>query len=449
MKTLHNSSIYAIIIRREGDNLKNKKIVGILLSIALALPLAMSGIKDTTATNFSGNESKYYKLCSSSKLTKSEQSTCKEFNSYLKDKSSSLKSTVASNQNDVDAAKLSLEKMQDKIDSINAQIKTSEARISYINTSIKNTENQIKTKQEKLKERVYAMQNELNSNMYISYLFGAQSFSDFFSRAATLSDLTAYEEELMQDIKDKQASLESQKVTLKETQATLTTAKASAAKLEVTYKAKLEKESAELRKSQGDLSDTNESIETIAKNLAAIKKASDASKVSGVTKATNTKVKTTTTTTTTTTGETETTTTTSDSEAATGLAIANKALTRLGYMYLWGGCHSMSQIKDAGWTRFDCSGLVNWAFYQSGVNIGSNTTRTLVSKGSSVSRSNLQAGDIILFSSNGSSSGVHHVGIYIGNNQMVHAPCTGKAVQVANLSNSYWQSEWLTARRLY
>ena len=60
-----------------------------------------------------------------------------------------------------------------------------------------------------------------------------------------------------------------------------------------------------------------------------------------------------------------------------------------------------------------------------------------------------KAGDIILFSSNGASSGVHHVGIYIGDNKMVHAPSTGKAIQVADLSYSYWQREWYTCRRLY
>lgn len=118
-------------------------------------------------------------------------------------------------------------------------------------------------------------------------------------------------------------------------------------------------------------------------------------------------------------------------------------------MYVWGGGHSMSSIVDPDWTQFDCSGLVNWAHYQCGVNIGVQYTKSLLSCGVSVSKSELQAGDIILFSSDGSASGVHHVGIYIGNNMMVHAPTTGKAIQVASLATSYWQSEWYTCRRLY
>ena len=116
----------------------------------------------------------------------------------------------------------------------------------------------------------------------------------------------------------------------------------------------------------------------------------------------------------------------------------------------WGGGHSWSSIQNPNWTQFDCSGLVNWSHYQAGVNLGRiHYTGSLINAGTGISRSELQAGDIILFSSNGQASGVHHVGIYIGNNQMVHAPTTGQPVQVANLSFIYWQNEWYTCRRLY
>ena len=110
----------------------------------------------------------------------------------------------------------------------------------------------------------------------------------------------------------------------------------------------------------------------------------------------------------------------------------------------------MSEVKNPNQTKFDCSGLVCWAHYQCGVNIGVQSTKwNLATAGKSVSKANIQAGDIILFSDNGAFSGVHHVGIYIGDNKMVHAPSTGKPVQVADLSYSYWQNEWYTCRRLY
>jgi len=61
----------------------------------------------------------------------------------------------------------------------------------------------------------------------------------------------------------------------------------------------------------------------------------------------------------------------------------------------------------------------------------------------------MQAGDIILFSSNGSASGIHHVGIYIGGGNMVHAPQTGDVVKIASLNSSYYQAHWYDVRRLY
>ena len=130
-----------------------------------------------------------------------------------------------------------------------------------------------------------------------------------------------------------------------------------------------------------------------------------------------------------------------DSEV--GNKIAELALSRQGYMYLWGGCHSMSEIKDPNHTRFDCSGLVSWAYYQAGADIGSNTCSTLLKKGRTITYEQLQAGDIILYSN--PSEGVHHVGIYIGGDKIVHAPRTGKPVQTVN---ARWSSETMIYKRL-
>ena len=103
----------------------------------------------------------------------------------------------------------------------------------------------------------------------------------------------------------------------------------------------------------------------------------------------------------------------------------------------------MSEIKDPNHTRFDCSGLVSWAYYQAGADIGSNTCSTLLKKGRTITYEQLQAGDIILYSN--PSEGVHHVGIYIGGDKIVHAPRTGKPVQTVN---ARWSSETMIYKRL-
>jgi len=66
--------------------------------------------------------------------------------------------------------------------------------------------------------------------------------------------------------------------------------------------------------------------------------------------------------------------------------------------------------------------------------------------GSYVAKSDLQAGDIILFKIGGS---VSHVGIYIGSGMMVHAPTPGQTVTVVKISTNYWTSHYYCARRLY
>ena len=268
----------------------------------------------------------------------------------------------------------------------------------------------------------------------------------------------------MNEIKEEQKQLEVQKQTLVDTQTALNAQKSEAETLQKSLVAKLEAEQKALQDKQSDLSDNENSIGTIAQNLVELSKASDESKVSGVTHATPNKNNSSSSNSGSSNnggssnnsgssnnggGNTIPTPTPSPDQSSRGLAIANKALTRQGYMYSWGGCHSMSQIANPNWTKFDCSGLVNWAHYQAGVNIGSNTTKTLCGVGTQVDRGSMQAGDIILFSSNGSYSGVHHVGIYIGGNRMVHAPSSGKPVQVATLGNGYWQREFYQARRCY
>lgn len=431
----------------------------------MVTPLALSNVNTVEAANkFEGQETKYYKLCSSKTLTRSNQNTCKEFNKYLKTKSASLKSEINSKQSNVDSAKLSIADAADKINSLNSQINEATQKIAYMNTAITNAENNLNEKKALLKDRIYSMQSQMNSNAYVDYLFNASSFSDFFSRAATLKDLTSYETDLMNEIKEEQKQLEIQKQTLVDTQTALNAQKSQAEELQKSLVAKLEAEQKALQDKQSDLSDNESNIGTIAQNLVELSKASDESKVSGVTHATPNKNNSSSSNSGSSNnggssnnsgssnnggGNTIPTPTPSPDQSSRGLAIANKALTRQGYMYSWGGCHSMSQIANPNWTKFDCSGLVNWSHYQAGVNIGSNTTKTLCGVGTQVDRGSMQAGDIILFSSNGSYSGVHHVGIYIGGNRMVHAPSSGKPVQVASLGNGYWQREFYQARRCY
>ena len=438
-----------------------KKITSFLLASSLVISVFSMSFYETHAENFAGQESKYIKLCSSSTLTTKQQKTCKEFNTYLNDKNKKLNKEAQKAKESIKETKATLKQLEQQVKDTEKRIKEAQEEINYINSHITKMNKDMKEKDTLLQDRLYAMQTSLNSDMFLSYLFGATSFGDLIQRVMNIKQITSYEQELIEELKDDIKEVEKQKSTLTLLQNSLKEDKAKQVKIKDQYYDKLIRQNSVIENNDKAVSQNQESIESIKDNLEAIQKASDESKVNNVTQAkpkpkpskpkppkpndnnnsndnTNNNP-----------DNTEIDDNNISENEKIGLAIANKALTRQGYMYSWGGCHSMSEIKNPNQTKFDCSGLVNWAHYQVGVNIGINNTKSLANKGKSVSRNDLQAGDIILFSSNGNYSGIHHVGIYIGDNKMVHAPSSGKPVQVARLNINYWQNEWYSTRRLY
>ncbi|SHH69025.1 hydrophobic W protein [Clostridium intestinale DSM 6191] len=103
-----------------------------------------------------------------------------------------------------------------------------------------------------------------------------------------------------------------------------------------------------------------------------------------------------------------------------GQDVVNEAYRHLGKTYVYGA---------TGPNTFDCSGLTQYVYKQVGINI-SRTTFTQINDGVSVSYSNLQPGDLVFTSTT-------HVGIYIGNGQMIHAPQTGDVVKISSIWNFY------------
>ena len=112
--------------------------------------------------------------------------------------------------------------------------------------------------------------------------------------------------------------------------------------------------------------------------------------------------------------------------------VAGIALSQLGTPYVWAGS------APGG---FDCSGLVMWAYAQVGVSLP-HSTYAQWAYGVSVSRDQLQPGDLVFF------DGLGHVGIYIGGGQFVHAPHTGDVVKISSLDESWYASTYVGARRI-
>ena len=117
--------------------------------------------------------------------------------------------------------------------------------------------------------------------------------------------------------------------------------------------------------------------------------------------------------------------------------IVELAYKQLGKPYVWG---------THGPRSFDCSGLTSFLYKQAyGIGI-STSSRAQASYGYKVSKSNLKKGDLMFFATGG--GGISHVGIYVGNNKLIHASTPSTGVILSDINSSYYQRTFVTARRL-
>ena len=118
-------------------------------------------------------------------------------------------------------------------------------------------------------------------------------------------------------------------------------------------------------------------------------------------------------------------------------AIIKEAEKYLGYPYVWGGSSPSNS--------FDCSGFVSWVINHSGWDVGRLGAQGLCNICTPVSSDNAKPGDLVFFTGTYDTPGVSHVGIYVGNNMMIHC---GDPISYANLNSNYWQSHFYRYGRL-
>ena len=125
-----------------------------------------------------------------------------------------------------------------------------------------------------------------------------------------------------------------------------------------------------------------------------------------------------------------------NAEAATTSELSATATKYLGTPYLYGGTTT---------SGFDCSGYTSKVFSDLGIKLN-RTSSSQYQQGTAVAKSDLQVGDLVFFNTSG--SGVSHVGIYIGDNKMIHSQ-TGKGVSYSNVNDPYyWSSRYIGAKRI-
>lgn len=369
----------------------------LILSVCLTMLFTIQGsVKQTEAINFEGQEDKYMSLCSSSRLSNSNYSTCKQFNTYLKKKNSELQSSISSSKEDISQTQSTLDGVVAEIANLNNQIQEKQDEIDYLQTSIKNLEDSINRKEEEIRSRMYAMQSYNNSNSYVEYIFGASSFSDFFARVDSVNEITSYDEELIDEIADEKKQVEQQKQTVETAKANIESQKQQQEVLQTQYQDLLTKQQNELaaaQEKQEEISSTQSSLDSFLSSII-ISNPSGGSNSSGGSSVTPPQNVPTT--------------------NKYGATVVAAAYSKLGCPYVWGA---------SGPDTFDCSGLVMWCYAQAGVYLD-HYSGSQKESGAVIPVSQAQPGDILWKSG--------HVGIYIGNGQYIHAPQTGDVVKIAS-----------------
>lgn len=397
-----------------------KKLLISLVSLSMVTALILNP-SDVKAINFKGQEDKYIKICSSTNLAKSQEDTCKEFNKYLKEQNKQLNAEIKKEQNTVTQTKNDILEVQAEIKDVQKKINAKQSEITYLQNSIKKIEKNITKKDNEMRDRLYAMQSDYNSNFFIQFLFGANSFSDFFSRINSLNDITSYEKELISELSAQKNNLSEQKKSLDEAKAILQQQKKKADRLEDNLleikkdaEATINANKDQIKENEAAQKEINETLAEIANSIP--QGDSGGNIIKG--------------------------------DSATGNKIAEIAIGRLGCPYYWGA---------TGPNYFDCSGLVYYCLKNAGISGGRNTANGYARSGKSISYNELQAGDVVAFRRSGSST-YHHIGIYIGGGVVVHASgegdtCLGNhaskghVVKRTNLSSF---SKYIKAyRRLY
>jgi cell wall-associated NlpC family hydrolase len=116
-----------------------------------------------------------------------------------------------------------------------------------------------------------------------------------------------------------------------------------------------------------------------------------------------------------------------------GERAARFALGAVGTPYRWGG-----ESPSGG---FDCSGLVRWAYGRVGIDLP-HSSYALYGEGRRVAQRRMEPGDVLFF------SGLGHVGLYLGRGRMIHAPYSGKDVEIVLLRGSHYGQRLVGARRV-
>ena len=371
-------------------------------------------------------------------VSQSQLNTLKQQQQALAEQRHNIQAQANSLGDKVNAQTQKLKILNEKLEVTNQELDNLAKQIAIYTNSIAEMENELNEYQQQEQEylkrykvRLRAME-ENGKIPYFSILLGATSFEDLLSRIDDIREIMESDSDLIKDVKQAQVNVKNAQTKMEtemaaqkdayaeyqDKQADLTSQQAEAAAVLATLNTKSAEYANQLASVKALQSSISKQVSTMQaqfdeqKRIEAEEKAAqDASSSSPWY------------------GE--------STGSATGQEIVDYAKRYLGVSYVYGGSSP---------SGFDCSGLVYYCYRHFGYRIN-RTAAGLSYNGASVSSSNLQIGDVILFT-DPSGSYIGHCGIYVGGGNFIHAPHTGDVVKVSSLSSEYYKDHYSGARRI-
>lgn len=390
-------------------------------------------------------------------VSSSQINALKQQQTQLAQKKASIQAQSQALQGQVSDQTQKLTVLAQQLDVTNQEMENLSQQIAVYTDNIAQLENELHVDEQKEQslldqygKRMRAMEENGNYSAYIAIIFDADDFQDLLSRVDDMKKIMqhdtdlidevrdakakvqdakskmetemATQQEVFQQYQDKQAELLSQQQEVKDVLATLQANSAD-------YQAQLQSVNALSASISGQITNMEAELEEqkrIQAEQAAAAQIANSNKntsnsgtsSSGSSGSSSNKWSNDTTV-----------------SGGSGQDIVNYAMQFLGVPYVYGGTSP---------SGFDCSGLVYYCYHHYGYSVN-RTAAGLAYNGTSVS--SLRAGDVLLFTSTDGSY-IGHTGIYIGNGQFIHAPHTGDVVKISNLSDSYYTSHYVGARRI-
>ncbi|KAF0207586.1 MAG: NlpC/P60 family protein [Actinomycetota bacterium] len=320
----------------------------------------------------------------------------------------------------IEAKRAEARAAQDKRDAMDAELEVQVEEFNAISEALDATREEIRTTRAKLviAERELSDANrqlsERAANIYkggnqslLDVLLGTTSFEDFVARFDLLMRINRSDAETVAQVKDAKAQVESIQLALETREAE-----------QVSLRSETERRAGQIetaiKKQEAFLASLNSEIKTLISEEEARQRALAAERArlaaalaakSGGRKPVA-----------------------EGNLPASHPEVVRIALQFLGVPYRWGGTSP---------SGFDCSGLCQYAYRQIGIQLP-RTSRSQYNAGANIAPDRLdllQPGDLVFFGTNGDPGRIHHVGMYVGNGNYVHAPSTGDVVKVSSLTD--------------